>query len=121
MAPRIAETSATQLLHDVAIVAPPIDLQRIAQHLKLVVAYEPLVNDVSGMLLRRNERAVVAVNASHPAQRHRFTIAHEIGHFKLHTGIYIDKDNLVLTLGLLVRALALIPTRFKPMPSRLNF
>ena len=92
MAPRVAETSATQLLHDVAIVAPPIDLQRIAQHLKLVVAYEPLVNDVSGMLLRRNERAVVAVNASHPAQRQRFTIAHEIGHFKLHTGIYIDKD-----------------------------
>jgi Zn-dependent peptidase ImmA (M78 family) len=67
-------------------------LERIAGFLHLVVTVEPLQDDVSGMLLRRGEWAVIAVNRSQHTRRRRFTIAHEIGHFMLHKGVYIDKD-----------------------------
>jgi Zn-dependent peptidase ImmA (M78 family) len=92
LAPRVAETAARQLLHGAGISAPPVDLERIVGFLHLVVAVEPLQDDVSGMLLRRGEWAVIAVNRSQHARRRRFTIAHEIGHFMLHKGVYIDKD-----------------------------
>lgn len=91
MAPRIAETAALDVLQRVGVAAPPIDVGLVAEHLRLVVRFDALPDDVSGMLLRRNNLALVAVNAAHSEHRQRFTIAHEIGHFMLHKGVYIDK------------------------------
>jgi len=54
------------------------------------VKFDALPDGVSGVLLRRDDLALVAVNAAHPELRQRFTIAHEIGHFMLHKDVYID-------------------------------
>ena len=48
--------------------------------------------DVSGLLLRDAETAVIGVNGSHPKTRQRFTVAHEFGHFLLHEGIVDHVD-----------------------------
>ena len=94
MAPRVAEHAARQLLRDSGITNAPTDLVSITNYLNLVVTTEALSSDVSGMLLR-GERSVIAVNSSQSTRRRRFTVAHEIGHFLLHKGVYIDKDTRV--------------------------
>jgi Zn-dependent peptidase ImmA (M78 family) len=48
-------------------------------------------DDVSGMLYRRGATTVMVVNAHHHPHRQRFTIAHEIGHHRLHdSDAYLD-------------------------------
>ena len=91
MAPRVAETAALAVLERIGVAAPPVDVEAVANDLGLVVRFDLLPDGVSGMLLRRNGLALVAVNAAHSEHRQRFTIAHEIGHFMLHKGVYIDK------------------------------
>jgi Zn-dependent peptidase ImmA (M78 family) len=90
VAPRIAETAALEVLQRAGATTPPIDVESIAKHLLLVVKFDALPDGVSGMLPRRDDLALVAVNAAHPEHRQRFTIAHEIGHFMLHRGVFID-------------------------------
>jgi Zn-dependent peptidase ImmA (M78 family) len=91
VAPRLAENAAQRLLRRLGPFNPPIDLHEICRRLGLPIAHERLGRDVSAMLLRNGERGVIAVNSSHPLVRQRFSIAHEIGHFLLHKGVYIDK------------------------------
>jgi Zn-dependent peptidase ImmA (M78 family) len=51
-------------------------------------------DDVSGMLYRRGATTVMVVNAQHHPHRQRFTIAHEIGHHRLHdSDAYLDGNS----------------------------
>jgi Zn-dependent peptidase ImmA (M78 family) len=70
----------------------PINPFRIASHLNVEVRKEFFVGDLSGVLLRQNGTAVIAVNAGESPKRQRFTIAHELGHYVLnHKGdIFVD-------------------------------
>jgi Zn-dependent peptidase ImmA (M78 family) len=90
------ERLAAQVLQEAGIAGPAVDVEELAVHtLGVTVRFEHLEPSVSGMLYRANEDAVVAVNSGHAAVRQRFTIAHELGHFKLHQGRPIIVDHLV--------------------------
>lgn len=71
----------------------PIDVERVAQELDILVRYEPFDEDLSGVLIREPQRTFIGVNSSHAITRQRFTIAHEIGHFVLkHKGdLFVDR------------------------------
>lgn len=45
------------------------------------------LGDVSGLLLRQDDRTIIGVNSRQHRTRRRFTVAHEFGHFLLHHGI----------------------------------
>src|SRR5690606_34680315 len=64
----------------------------IAAAENVLVVQEPFRDDeVSGVLLREPNRTTIIVNARNAPARQRFTIAHEIGHYKLHRGaVYLD-------------------------------
>lgn len=62
---------------------PPIDVERVAKHLQLKIAYAELGEGVSGLLISKGDRTAIAVQGSDASNRKRFTIAHEIGHFYL--------------------------------------
>jgi len=62
---------------------PPINVELVANHLKLRIVYHELGADVSGLLISKGDSTVIAVQASDHPNRQRFTIAHEIGHFCL--------------------------------------
>ena len=62
---------------------PPIDVEYVARHLRLNVAYAYLGPDVSGLLISRGDVAAIAIQAKDPKNRQRFTIAHEIAHYYL--------------------------------------
>lgn len=91
MAPRLAEHAAERLLESLGITQPPVPVEDIAHRLGIVVMRDAM-RDVSGMLLRDSGPSVIAVNSSHSPRRQRFTIAHELGHFQLHRGVFVDPD-----------------------------
>lgn len=83
--PRYAiEKAAQDLREGTGLTSIPVDLSGLAKALGIEIKYELLSQDVSGALLRKGKKAVIAVNAEHSKNRRAFTLAHEIGHFCLH-------------------------------------
>lgn len=90
------ERLASGLLDRGRVASPPVDVEQIAtDHLGLALYREHLEPGVSGMLYRAQRATSIAVNADHAKVRQRFTIAHELGHFELHSGRPIIVDHLV--------------------------
>lgn len=89
------EQKAEKLLLESGQTSSPIDLLTCAGHLNIEVTSATLEEDVSGFLLLNGGETHIAYNETHPEHRNRFTIAHEIGHFLLHskkqTPVFIDK------------------------------
>jgi Zn-dependent peptidase ImmA (M78 family) len=75
------------------LVAPPVDLQPIADRLGVEVRRYGLEPDISGVLYRDGDRRVIVVNQAHSSARQRFTIAHELGHLLLHKGQTVHVDS----------------------------
>lgn len=94
--PGRSEQSATAVLKELGIQAPPVPVEDIARHLGCQISYEPLDADVSGLLFRDDERRVIGVNSRESRLRQRFTIAHELGHLLLHRGRPLIVEKLVL-------------------------
>jgi hypothetical protein len=88
-APRAA---AAELLAELGVVRPPVDVEAIARRLGAPVTYAPLGN-VEGEF--RDGRIVVNHDFSHV--RRRYTIAHEIAHLRMHadgsrTGPEVERE-----------------------------
>jgi predicted transcriptional regulator len=64
----------------------PLDIEPLALALEIDVQYQPLEDDLSGILRLNpdNNKWEMVVNSLHHKNRQRYTIAHEIGHFCLH-------------------------------------
>jgi len=96
---RLIETKATGLLRKSKITEAPIDVERVARDLNIVVTRTPSDDDISGFLLRHpGGKAIIGVNTLHHPNRQRFTIAHEIGHFVLHEQNEVHVDRAVVKL-----------------------
>jgi Zn-dependent peptidase ImmA (M78 family) len=87
-----AERAAQELLDRHRITEPPTPVTDLAAAEGILLIQEPFQDDgISGVLLREPNRTMIIVNAANAPVRRRFTIAHEIGHFKLHRGtVYLD-------------------------------
>lgn len=63
----------------------PIPVDTITNKLDIEIKYEDnLDNETSGYIKFDNNQWTIGVNAKHHANRQRFTIAHELGHYMLH-------------------------------------
>jgi Zn-dependent peptidase ImmA (M78 family) len=93
--PSLAEKRAGAVIEECQIVELPIPVERIAASLGAQIAYEAFDGEVSGMLYREKDRALIGVNSTHPSTRQRFTLAHEIGHLVMHKGSPVFIDRLV--------------------------
>ncbi len=93
--PRYAyiERLADRILDEAAITKAPVPVEKLARMKDCRVIKSDL-KEVSGVLVRSADGAVIGVNAKHPPTRQRFTIAHELGHLLLHDGdaVHYDKD-----------------------------
>jgi len=82
---RSAGFYARELLHELKINALPIDPIGIASALGLGVREQPLSSGCDGLLLCTGRVKGILVNQRVESQtRKRFTVAHEIGHFRIH-------------------------------------
>lgn len=67
---------------------PPVPVEKIARLSGLEVRKQTLQNrdsDISGFILRSGKDAIIGVNSGHAGVRQRFTIAHELGHYLIHS------------------------------------
>lgn len=85
-----------ELLDKCQIIEPPVNVEKIAEFLKISVIKRPYKDKgpLSAMLVRSPGKTIIGINDSHNIQKQRFSIAHEIGHFFLHKGeeLVVDKD-----------------------------
>jgi Zn-dependent peptidase ImmA (M78 family) len=63
----------------------PIQVERLLEtfNIKLYVTSE-LDDDISGLMVVKDDKALIAVNKNHRPNRQKFSIAHECGHYFLH-------------------------------------
>lgn len=73
---------------------PPIDVFGISEEFCIDVKFEDLDEEVSGFLLVKNKKSTIVVNSLHHANRQRFTIAHELGHYFLHVDHKLNAEKL---------------------------
>ncbi|MCC2636922.1 MAG: hypothetical protein K0Q68_641 [Moraxellaceae bacterium] len=78
------QVRAEQLLVESDALSIPVDVEKVAQYLGAKTHFEPLENEISGMLVIEDDVPHIMVNASHHSNRQRFTVAHEVGHLVLH-------------------------------------
>ncbi|MDX2004547.1 MAG: ImmA/IrrE family metallo-endopeptidase [Meiothermus sp.] len=78
-----ARGAAQKLLKQVGSTIP-VDVYALAQTLGVSVVEESLDDPVSGFLIVKKDKGIVAVNKNHHTNRRRFSVAHELGHFVLH-------------------------------------
>lgn len=77
------EKSAERLLEDLNVKDISIPVEDIAGRLGMKISRAPS-KQFSGLLIRKDGKALVGINSGEAPVRQRFTIAHEIGHFLLH-------------------------------------
>lgn len=75
--------AADQLLKRCSVKAPPVPVDLVAQSLGLEIRVEALGRGVDARLRHSEQRRVIELAAGQAAVRHRFSIAHELGHFCL--------------------------------------
>jgi Zn-dependent peptidase ImmA (M78 family) len=90
---RDIERLVALLLEKHSILEAPVPVERIANAEGLPIIQTAYGGDVSGALIRTNGLVGIAVNATHHPNRQRFTVAHELAHYKLqHDGEHVDRD-----------------------------
>jgi Zn-dependent peptidase ImmA (M78 family) len=94
MIPRI-ERLARENLNEAGITGAPVDVDVLIKNFGAGIHFEHLEPTVSGMLYRSPGTIAVVVNSEHAPVRQRFTIAHELGHLKMHQGRAVIVDHLV--------------------------
>jgi hypothetical protein len=66
--------------------AEDIDLNAIACHLGVIAIRERRLDGCEARVIGRGRNAIISVSASSIPQRQRFSICHELGHWRLHRG-----------------------------------
>lgn len=62
-----------------------IDIHLLARHLNINVLEHPFSDKISGVFFKKEGKLFLGVNSKHHPHRQRFTLAHEIGHYILHS------------------------------------
>jgi Zn-dependent peptidase ImmA (M78 family) len=90
---KVAKAEAKKLLERLGIDDAPVDVDAIAEFLGVQILERAFDDDTSGVIVIKNDQALIGVNSSDSRNRQRFTIAHELGHFLLHrdeSNIFVD-------------------------------
>lgn len=91
------DNAARDLLSEFDVTTAPVDTFGLARHLGVVIVQSAMPEDVSGMLIREGNSSTIGLNIDqqHSRQRQRFTVAHELGHLRLHRGRPLIVDSAV--------------------------
>lgn len=91
-----ARLDAAEVLNETWAVPGPVDPERIANHIGIVVRRVPLEPGISGILrVEPGLDPVIFINDEDSPQRQRFTIAHELGHYYERNSAGQDDYNIV--------------------------
>jgi len=88
------EEKAEKLSIEMGFTKYPIDVFQFASHAGINVLPMEMDNDVSGLFIVKEGKPYIVYNQKENQTRVRFTIAHELGHYFLHsksTPLFVDK------------------------------
>ena len=80
---------------------PPINVRQVAKQKDIDVVDFEFGDEVSGVLITENNKSIIGVNPKDSHVRQRFTVAHELGHYKLghqRNGMFIDTPERYFTM-----------------------
>lgn len=73
----------------------PLNIEEILQILDIELVIDNyLDDDISGYIRKRNGQWTIGVNSNHHVNRQRFTIAHELGHYILHSHLVAEQGEM---------------------------
>jgi Zn-dependent peptidase ImmA (M78 family) len=81
-----------QLLQRYQVHRPPVPVNEIARKEGAEIVINKFNNEISGLLLRTNDKVIIGVEKTQPETRQRFTISHELAHLLLHDGKEVRVD-----------------------------
>jgi len=82
---------ADRLLSEAGVGGEPVRVFDVARAVGARIRLGPMPSELSGFLLREDKHTIIGVNNLHPRRRQNFTVAHELGHLRLHpTGSFVD-------------------------------
>jgi Zn-dependent peptidase ImmA (M78 family) len=103
---RQEESLACSLIQKYGISEPPIPVEEIAKGEGAIIVRHHFEGSESGFTLRSKDQTIIGINTRTSRRRQRFTIAHEIGHLKMHEGrlivdhsVRIDRRDDVSSIG----------------------
>jgi len=84
---------AERLLSAAGIGGEPVRVFDVARAVGASIRLGPLPSELSGFLLREGKDTIIGVNNLHPRKRQNFTVAHELGHLRLHPAdSFVDRN-----------------------------
>lgn len=90
--------TATQVLETYWNNTAPIDPEKIAKNIGIIVEYKPLGDKISGLIKKNSSQQIeIHINKLFSEERQRFIIAHELGHYFSSEDFeqFEDRDNLL--------------------------
>ncbi|MEC7264684.1 MAG: ImmA/IrrE family metallo-endopeptidase [Bacteroidota bacterium] len=93
------EKRAEQILEENNCTSLPINVKGLVVNMGIKLEKINFDDDVSGLFVIKKDKPYICYNANQSKNRIRFTIAHELGHYLLHSKtipLFIDKQNKVL-------------------------
>ena len=92
MTTALIENKSIELLNEFGLFKVPVNVVKLTRKMGITIEEQDLDDDVSGFLVRKDGADIIGINKYHPDVRQRFTISHEIGHYKLHveTPLFVD-------------------------------
>lgn len=93
------EDRAQNLLKENDFFKTGFDINKLIKKLNIELVGKSFAGDVSGLFVMTDNKAVISFNNNEDIKRIRFTIAHELGHFILHSKeqpFFIDKTSKVM-------------------------
>ncbi|WP_051199920.1 ImmA/IrrE family metallo-endopeptidase [Flavobacterium subsaxonicum] len=88
------EEKAEEILYKFDLFKPGFDIKKLSKKMGVTINEEDLGDDVSGFFVMVGGNPAITYKKGDNKNRYRFTIAHELGHFILHSKdqpIFIDK------------------------------
>lgn len=82
---RAIEERSLRVLKELSIEKLPIDVNEIALHYGVKIKEDTFDDTISGFLISKKGKNIIGINSNESPVRKRFTMAHELGHFILHS------------------------------------
>lgn len=93
------EEKSLKILNEFDLLKYPINVNKLAKKLGVGVEASNFNDEVSGLFVIKDDKPFIAYNLNQSKKRRRFTIAHELGHYILHSkskSLFIDKNKSVM-------------------------
>ncbi|MEJ5102380.1 ImmA/IrrE family metallo-endopeptidase [Chryseobacterium sp. MYb328] len=79
------ERIVNNIIEENNITEAPVDIEKICQYYDIMIESLDVEDNLSGFFVVNDSKIkIIGYNKNHSEKRKRFTIAHELGHFKLH-------------------------------------